>query len=30
MFPLRDSTPSKNFPYLTVAMITVNLLIFFF
>lgn len=30
MFPLRDSTPSKNFPYLTVFLIVTNLLIFFF
>ncbi|MEQ8175756.1 MAG: rhomboid family intramembrane serine protease [Syntrophomonadaceae bacterium] len=30
MFPLRDSTPNNNFPYLTVGLIVVNLLIFFF
>ncbi|MEN6348884.1 MAG: rhomboid family intramembrane serine protease [Syntrophomonas sp.] len=30
MFPLRDSTPNKNFPYMTVCLIALNLLIFFF
>lgn len=30
MFPLRDSTPSKNVPYLTIGLIIINLLIFFF
>ncbi len=30
MFPLRDSTPSQNFPLATVALIAVNLLIFLF
>lgn len=30
MFPLRDSTPSNSFPYLTVCLIAINLFIFFF
>lgn len=30
MFPLRDSTPSENFPFVTVSIIIVNLLVFLF